>query len=889
LRPKYIQLTKLILVLFVTSFVFNSCSTKKNTWTRRAYHNLTAHYNGWWNGNESLKEGKRELEKQVLDNYNKILPVYNYGDEALGQNLASYSDRAIEKGSLVAQRHTMFFKDREFVRWVPESYFLIGKGYFYKHEYQSARMTFEFIINKYFYDDIQYEAMLWLAKTFIELENYQKAETYLDLLNSNIGREKMDKQIPMLIHAVYADLYIKQENPVAAIPYLKDAIFDIRNSKLNTRLKFILAQIYQENGDHDNAVALYKDVLKKNTDYKTTFNAKINLAQLYDANSGDSQALVKSLEKMLKDSKNKNFLDQVYFALAEVAAKNGEKTKAIEYLQLSVASSVENEFQKAVSSLVAAEAFYEMKDYQNSGAYYDTAMMFLPEDYPNYDGVKRQTAIVSELVSHLTIVQVEDSLQRLAAMPRPELNAMIDSIIQILIEEEERAREEERMRQQAIAMGAQNRSSMGPGGGAPVGGGWYFYNPQAMSMGFSEFLAKWGNRKLEDNWRLSNKQQIALPSEGEFEIEALGDSLSATDSLGMVQATTNPKDRNFYLQKIPLLPEQVDASNEKINLALYNAGFIYKESLQQYPEAIETFESYETRNPDSTALSIQIQFQLYLLYVEVGDEEKANYYKNLIISNYPESDYAKLLLNPDYFKELQKKHNYLSDLYEKTYKAYEKGQYTLVVYNSEQALEVNHEDELIPKFLYLKAISMAKTDVVDSMTVNLEKLINRYPNSEVTPLAENILSNLGLYNPDAALSPEELAEKQQMEEAMSMYQVDLDKEHYFILIVNGAEMNVNAVKTRISDHNKKAHSVKGLNVTSLIFVGNEHMITVNKFANAQQAMVYYRNIMTDNYVFPENKQEQIKAFIISLENYPKLYQDKDVDKYLKLFEKEYLK
>ena len=221
----------------VLSFVFSACSTKKNTWTRRAFHNLTAHYNGWWNGNESLKEGQRELEKTVEDNYNKILPVFNYGDEATGQSLASYSDRAIEKGSLVAQRHTMYFKDREFVRWVPESYLLIGKGYFYKHEYQSARMSFDFIIKKYYYDDIQYESMLWLAKTYIELENYEKAETYLDLLSSNIGREKMDKEIPRLVNAVYADLYIKQENPDLAIPYLKDAIFDIRNNRLNTRMK----------------------------------------------------------------------------------------------------------------------------------------------------------------------------------------------------------------------------------------------------------------------------------------------------------------------------------------------------------------------------------------------------------------------------------------------------------------------------------------------------------------------------------------------------------------------------------------------------------------------------------------------------------------------------
>jgi hypothetical protein len=193
-------------------------------------------------------------------------------------------------------------------------------------------------------------------------------------------------------------------------------------------------------------------------------------------------------------------------------------------------------------------------------------------------------------------------------------------------------------------------------------------------------------------------------------------------------------------------------------------------------------------------LSIQVQFQLYLLYKENGNLDREEYYKNLIISNYPDSDYAKLLLDPDYFKEMQKKHNYLRDLYEKTYSAYEKEQYTMVVYNADQALEIQREDELIPKFLYLKAISMAKTDIADSMIVNLEKLIDIYPNSEVRPMAENILTNLGVYNPDDNLTEEELAAKEQMEAALGMYTIDKDNEHFFIVFVDGTQINVNALK-----------------------------------------------------------------------------------------------
>lgn len=878
---------RIFIYIFIVGMVVSACSTKKNTWSRRAFHNVTAHYNGWWNGNESLKEGVRELDKTVNDNYNKILPVYNYGEESTGQSLASYSDRAIEKGSVVAQRHTMYFKNREYCNWVPESYLLIGKGYFYKHEFQSARMTFDFIIKKYFYSEIQYDAMLWLAKTYIELENYDKAETYLDLLSSKIGKEKMNSDIPVIINSVFADLYIKQGNPTNAISYLNDAIFDIRKKKLNTRMIFILGQIYQEDGDKSQAVEKYKKVLKKSTDYKTTFNAKINLAKLYDSQSADSKELVKSLKKMLKDVKNINYKDQIYYALAEVALADEEIALALDYLKLSVAHSIENDFQKAVSSLSAAELFYERENYILSSAYYDTAMMFLPKDYPDYVNVQRQTTIITELVSYLEVVQVEDSLQKMAAMPRPELNAMIDSIIQVIIEEEERAREEELLRQQALAMGMQNRSS-GPVGNATVGGGWYFYNPQALSMGFSEFMAKWGSRKLEDNWRISNKQQSNFAIDEEIDGEVVADSLTILDS-NYVAQSTNPKDRNYYLQSIPLQPEQLEQSNEKISQALYNAGFIYKESLQKIPESMITFEDFCKRNAEEHKLSIQVYFQLYLMYHDAGNQEKADLYKALIIDLYPDSDYAKLLLNPDYFKELEKKHHYLTDLYEKTYKAYEKGQYTMVVYNSDLALANDGEADIKAKFLYLKAISMARTDVVDSMTVNLEKLINFYPESDVTPLAENILQNLGLYDPNATLSPEELEAKEQMEAALSMYSINKNTEHYFALILNSTEMNVNAVKIRISDYNRNKHSVDKLNVSGLVFDGVWHMITVNKFENAQRAMMYYRDILASAYVFPDSKQDKVKPMVISLDNYPKLYHDKDVEKYLKLFEKEYIK
>ncbi len=890
LKIKHIKHIHIIwIVLF--GLVFSACSTKKNTWNRRFYHNLTAHYNGWWNGNESIKEGIREAQKKDIDNHNLILPVYNYGEEANGQSMASYSDRAIEKGSIAAQRHSMWFKNRERCKWVTKSYLLIGKAYFYKHEFQSARMTFEFITKKYHYDPIQYEAMFWLAKTYIELKRYQKAATYLEMLDTKIGRVKLAKYIERGIDPLYADMYIKEGKAAEAIPFLKRALEEVHKRNFTLRMKYILAQIYQKEGKIQEAIDMFKTVMRKSTEYKMVFNAKMNLAQLYKASgSTDRKSLAKSLKRMLNDAKNKNYKDQIYYALSELAIAEPDTGLAIKYLRLSVASSVENEFQKAVSSLEAAKLYYDDKDFKSSSLYYDTAMQFLPETYPDYEAVKRQTATIIELVQNLTIVQEEDSLQYMASLPEDVLNAKIDSLIAVAIEAEEKAKEEERLKREAIAEGRMNPSGMRGPGGLPTsgGGGWYFYNPQAKSTGFSAFKATWGNRKLEDNWRLSNKNPTELAFDEERE-DMLADSLqAAVDSSQLVPRSNDPKDPNYYLQNLPVTPEQIAASNEKITQALFNAGFIYKEGLRQFPEATTTFSDFVYRNPEEHELSPQVYYQLYLLYEMVPDQTEMAHYKQLILDKYPDSDYAKLLKDPNYLAALQEKHNYTKTLYEKTFKAYQEGKYTTVVHNANKALASEEPDPLAPKFLYLKAISMAKTDVTDSMTVHLEKLIEQYPQDEVTSLAKNILQNMGLYDPDHKLTEEEKAAKELAKEAMSTYANKPETEHYFVLMLDNSQINVNATKIRISDYNKQEHSIKNLSTSSLLFNDSTQMITINRFGNANDAMRYYRAITKSVYVFPDGLTQAYTAFIINKENYPILYQDKNIDKYIKFFNKIYL-
>ncbi len=867
--------------------MFSACSTKKNTFVRRNYHNLTAHYNVYWNGMDNLRQGLKEYQAGLKDNYALVLPVYNYGDKTTSAKISQYADIGIKKASKTITKHSMYFNHKEYVRWIKDSYMLIGKCYFYKQDYPMARRTFEFVIKTYNQNEIKYAAMLWQARANIQLGDYNRAEPMLDMLQSKIRKGDAPEKYETDLNLLYAQFYILQKNYDAAIPYLNRALELKPTRAVSTRCKFILAQIRELNGDYDEASRLYLFVSKHAKTYEMEFNAKINLAQCYTAKSGNREFIVKKLSKMLKEDKNKEFQDQIYYALAHIALKDSDTTKAIDLFKKSVSTSHTNNYQKAISSLDLADIFFGNRNYITSQLYYDSTMQFLPKDYASYKELAKKTGTLTELVKNLQVIQRQDSLQKLAAMPEDQRNKVIDKIIAKLIADELKKQQEEQKR-------LQSQFFQNPNGGLDqqaIGskeGRWYFYNPTTMSMGFSTFKRKWGQRVYEDNWFLSDKTVASFSNEPE-----------KTDSIpGMPNDTTkqgkkllaklkNPKERAYYLKDIPFDTTRIKASNKMIIESYYQAGFIYAEGLGDYGNATTTFETLLNRFPKNK-YKLPTEYELYTLYSHLQDQPKSDQFKNQILTENPESDYAKLLVNPNFYKEISARKSEAAQLYTDTYQAFANQQYYMVINNADLARTKYQADTaFMPKFDYMRALALGKIEIVDSLVVAMKKVIKDYPKSSVKPLAENVLAFLGTQK-DAQGKPIPTDSVAVVDNTMKLYKYDPAAVHFYVLVVNDNLVDVNALKIKISDYNSKFHDLEGLMVNSLLLDQGRQMVTVNNFDNSETAMNYFLGILDSKYIFTklENAGEYY-AFVISVENYPILYKNKDVLQYVRFFEKNY--
>ena len=867
------------------AFIVTACSTKKNTWVTRNYHNLTSHYNGYWAANEDMLVAESNTFKNYKDNYEKILPIFTYTTLEEVKTVTPEMEKIYKKASKVVQYHSMLIRDQEYCSWIKNTFVLIGRTHFHKHDYFAGLEAFEYVVNKNKKHPYKYEAMMWMLRTYNETGLFSSSQGLIDLI---LDEKKFPEKYKSEFNAIVADFYLKQEDYAKAIEFLEPAFKFCKKRKYKARYSFILAQLYQKMGDGNNAVKYYDKSLDYGPGYDLAFNAKLNLAKSKALTGGDPKQIKKLYLEMLSQEKYKDYQDQIYYSLAELAEKQKETEDQEHYLVQSVKVANKNKHQKGLSSLKVGELYFTQAKYEISQLYYDTAVKNLNKDYPDYYIVENKQKGLKTLVGYLQTIAAEDSLQYIGRLTESDRIKLVDELIakqKKKIEEEKKRLEQQKEIQEANQNQNQNFPPGMPGftGGPPLGGGstqWYYYNPATLSFGLSEFQKRWGNRKLEDNWRRSDKpivtnDELAQTSDSaNTQLEGINTQKQAEN---LTPEELTKKEREQFLKNIPISDEQLQASTIKVIDAYYNAGTLYREQLNDYTNASKTFEKLLEKYPENK-YKLVTYYQLYRIYVTMPDEAKANYYKNLITTKYPESEYAAIINNPDLNSNKLASKNKEELYYEETYNFFNNNDYETTNMRCIDADSLFPKSVYKPKYALMRAISLGKKENVQAMIAALKKVSALYPADPVKIKADEIIAILEKTTSTAAVDTSI---------KKSIFKILDNEEHYYVIQIP-MKANLNDLKSAINTFNNQNFSTLNLKIEDLIFNENQKMIVVTGMQDAKKAMQYFGFIKDNENVMGLLEPESYKQFVISKTNYITLIKNqKENEAYTKFFNQNY--
>ncbi len=870
-----------LLPLIFYVFLF-SCSSERQNAISVLYHNTTAHYNAYYIAREELNEAEFTIANSRQENYNEILPLYHPMDEGLSSQVNSYADEAIEKASLPIQYHKNS-------KWVDNSYILIGRARFYKRDFPNAIQTFKYVNSKSEESYERHEALSWLLRSYIEAGELHNARAVSDFL----ALEGLDKKNVSKATLARAHFFIQIGDLQGALDNIALGVKYTKPKKARARLHFIAAQIAQEIGMDETAEEHYNLALKSNPSYELEFYSKLYLAQVSGLDSEtDKRTIEKFFLKLLKDQKNRDFRDKIYYEMAKFELKQDNVKGAIGYLNESIKASVSNQNQKAYSYLMLAEIYYERSQkYELSKAYYDSTLQVLDDGHKDYEFIKKRHEILIDFTTQLSIVRNEDSLQNLARMDSTALLAYIDEII-------DKEEEEKRL---ALELQERQSSFVDPfdeGGftaSAESGGTWYFYNPSSISIGRTEFTRLWGNRKLEDHWRRSDKGIVNVTPQ-ELAAETIpGFEDYDPEKYSSKEEYEREKRRVELLTPIPFSAEALSASNKRLEDALYLLGKIYNLSLEEYANATEVFIRLLEDFPNSE-YKLEVMYFLYRINIDI-EPSISEKYKNILLNNYPNSVYAKLILNPNHLEDSEAEDRLASELYNIAYTAYQANNLEVARGNLQSLIANYPESSFIDKAQLLLAMIIGKSGDWVAYKKALEDFIATFKESELLPFAKELLATCNQYMEAAVRGsqplvsestgmPEDPADIEE-EETGPGYTYRPDAPHFFVLILSGEKLKTTSVMIELSKFNNKYFKELGLSSNQLLLKDDKFLFSIREFGDSKTAMRYYEKAQGADSPVKKFKSNSPKYFLISTENFPLFYEAKDIGEYMSFFREKY--
>lgn len=743
--------------MIVVVTITTGCSTQKNTWATRSFHQTKVKYNILYNGNTAYEEGLKQIRDAHEDDYSRILYLYPVSNHTAAEAAASQMDKTIEKCRKCIKLHSIKAKpkrdpkranDPQYKQWLQSKEFnanmsmawmRLAEAEFHKGDFLGAISTMNYVIRLYENDaDMVARCRLWIARAYAELGWQYEAE---DMLN-RVQIDALSKKHARLYAAVKADVLLHGEQYTAAIPFIKIAIPYEKRKIYRPRFAYVLGQLYERNGQRNEAIEAYQDVIRMTPPYEMDFNARIRIAEL----QGESS--LRQLRTMTKQSKYKDKLDHIYGTMGNIYLQLRDTTTALEMYEKAIAESTQSAYAKADILVRAGDIYYTKKDYIHAQPCYRDALTILTPEHEQYATIQQRSDVLDELSAAYTQACLQDSLQHLSTLPEEQQRAIVEKIIADLIEQERQdsilQAQQERELAQENGIRSVNTANMLGGGGAQRGE-WYFYNPQLIKQGQQEWRRRWGTRPLEDNWRRQNKQVVASFTDYDTdEDDADGlDSIPTTDSTTTTPIyETDTHKPEYYLQQIPRTPEALAMSDSLWRQAMIALVYIYRDKVQDEALAMEVMQQLENRNATHPDL-LDTYYGYYLYALRYDQQDQAAQWRQKIITYYPTSTQAQIVAQPDYFDKLKRMAQEQDSLYAHTYTAYTRAQYDIVKSNTQYAEREYPLSPLMPRFLFLNAISVARTEGQEPFIASLQHIVANHGSSEMGAMAKDMLAMMG--------------------------------------------------------------------------------------------------------------------------------------------------
>ncbi len=742
------------------------CSTEKNTPQSRWWHSFTARYNTYYNGTVAYIDGSLEKENGHKDNFTEMIPLYTVGkpeSRSLGEG---NFDRAIEKCQKAIKLHSIkrrpkwtksrkktekdieWLNRKEYNPFLWKAWLLMGRAQFMKGAFDEAASTFAYMSRLYATQPAIYgRARAWLAKCYIEQDWLYDAEDVM----TKMRRDSIHWRARKEWDYTYADYYIHTGQYAEAIPYLRKVIKHEMRRKQRAREWYLMGQLEAALGHEEKAYKAYKRVLRLSPPYELAFNARIAMTEVMAGRK--SGKMIKKLKRMARSDNNKEYLDQVYYAIGNIYLNQKDTLNAISAYEQGNIKSTRNGIEKGVLLLKLGDLYWEREDYSNARRCYGEAIGLLEKERDDYEQLSDRSKVLDELVPYTDAVHLQDSLQALAKMPEAERNEAIDRVIEALKEKEkaERDAQAEAEAQQYLAeqggLGnnmAQNKTQTGM---TDSKGTWYFYNPTAVSQGKATFQKLWGRRENVDDWQRVNKTVVAQATPFEELTDEQRDSIAAVEAMqdsienAMDSAHNDPHKREYYLKQIPFTPEQVAESNKIIEDGLFHAGVIFKDKLDNLALSEKTLRRLTDNYKDYENMD-EAYYHLFLLYSRRKEKSLADTYLNLLKRDFPESEWTVLLSDPNYEANARFGVHIEDSLYAATYNAFKADRFDEVAANTALSAERFPLGANRDKFIFIGGLSKLNSGDSDGCLADMQELISKYPESDVGEMAGMIINGV---------------------------------------------------------------------------------------------------------------------------------------------------